>query len=154
LPSEPSAGSVYRMFAPYACRIRFRSADTFSGTHNVTGNPSAAPSMAYAMPVLPLVESRSVLPGENLPVRRPSAMMLEAARSFTDPPGLYHSAFPRSSTRGKSAAIRSTRTSGVLPIRSTSRRPNEAPGSETCAVLSRAICGTCAIFAEDSVMHL
>jgi len=39
------------------------------------------------MPVFPLVESSSVLPGPNFPLARAWATMFEAARSFTDPPG-------------------------------------------------------------------
>src|SRR5882762_1249419 len=69
------------------------------------------------MPVLPLVESSSVLPRENFPLRRPSVTMLEAARSLTEPPGLYHSALPRISTPGKWRVRLSRRKSGVLPIR-------------------------------------
>jgi hypothetical protein len=76
--------------------MRLRSTETFSGTHKVTGNFSAAPSMAYAMPVLPLVESSRIFPGPSFPARQASLTMLAAARSFTDPPGLYHSALPSS----------------------------------------------------------
>ena len=43
----------------------------------------------------------STLPGANWPLRRPSATMLAAARSFTEPPGLYHSALPKSVTLGR-----------------------------------------------------
>ena len=53
------------------------------------------------MPVLPLVASSRILPGLNFPLRRPSATMLAAARSFTEPPGLCHSALPKSVTLGK-----------------------------------------------------
>src|SRR4029077_12102309 len=67
--------------------------------------------------VLPLLESSRVLPRGNFPLRRPSATMLEAARSLTEPPGLYHSALPRISTPGKWRVRRSSRRSGVLPIR-------------------------------------
>src|ERR1035437_5744595 len=42
--------------------------------------------------------------------------MLYAERSFTDPPGLKYSAFPRISTPGNSLEILSKRSSGVLPI--------------------------------------
>jgi hypothetical protein len=64
-------------------RIFLRSSETFVGMHRVTGKPSAAPSMAKAIPVLPLVASSKVFPGENWPDRRPSRIMLAAARSFT-----------------------------------------------------------------------
>ena len=40
---------------------------------------------------------------ENWPLRRPSATMLAAARSFTEPPGLCHSALPKSVTPGRCA---------------------------------------------------
>src|SRR5690348_8629729 len=43
--------------------------------------------------------------------------MLRAARSFTDPPGLAHSAFASSAACGNSAPILRSRTSGVFPIR-------------------------------------
>ena len=46
-----------------------------------------------------------------------SATMLEAARSFTDPPGLPHSAFASTCTSSSSAVTREKRKSGVLPIR-------------------------------------
>src|SRR5215471_4257251 len=75
------------------------------------------------MPVLPLVESRRILPGANFPARNASAMMLDAARSLTDPPGLYHSALPRMATSGKLPEIRSSRSKGVLPTRSSALRP-------------------------------
>src|SRR5215469_4085174 len=70
------------------------------------------------MPVLPLVESRRIFPGFSLPECRASRMMLAAARSFTDPPGLHHSALPRSSTPGRARLTRSRRSSGVFPTRS------------------------------------
>src|SRR6266496_5862770 len=53
--------------------------------------------------------------------------MFAAARSFTDPPGLYHSALPKSATPGRSAVSASRRKSGVLPMRSTRLWPRVSP---------------------------
>src|SRR3954453_1366817 len=123
-PSEPWSGSVQSTMAPYAFRIRLRSGDTLVGMARWTGNPSAAPSMANAMPVLPLVASRRVLPG----VRRRRAMasrtMLAAARSFTLPPGLAHSALASRVMTSRPRTGCSRRISGVFPIRSGSEDPN------------------------------
>ena len=44
-----------------------RSSDALSGNTSSTGNPIAAPSMAYAIPVLPEVLSSNVSPGAELP---------------------------------------------------------------------------------------
>src|SRR5260370_42578961 len=52
------------------------------------------------MAVLPLDESSSRLPGSS-PGARPSRRMKSAARSFTEPPGLSHSALRRSSTASR-----------------------------------------------------
>src|SRR5438445_11554466 len=49
--------------------------------------------------------------------------MLPAARSLTEPPGLCHSALPRSTTPGRSRVPASRRSSGVLPMRSNKLRP-------------------------------
>src|SRR5208282_2509982 len=68
------------------------------------------------MPVLPLVESSKIFPAASLPERRASATMLAAARSLTDPPGLYHSALPQRCTQGRSRTSASNRNSGVLPM--------------------------------------
>src|SRR5215469_7147866 len=78
------------------------------------------------MPVLPLVESSRVLPEANFPLRRPSEMMLNAARSLTEPPGLYHSALASTCTLGNSRAMRSSRSKGVLPMRAMVRWPSRA----------------------------
>ena len=50
-------------------------------------------------------------------MRLASATMLAAARSFTDPPGLAHSALASTSTPSELRAMRWKRNSGVLPIR-------------------------------------
>src|ERR1700678_2893705 len=68
------------------------------------------------MPVLPLVASSSVLPAWNRPLRRPWVTIFPAARSLTEPPGLYHSALPKSATPGRSAVTASRRNHGVLPM--------------------------------------
>ena len=73
--------------------MRFRSIEAFAGRHSFTLYPRAAPIIAYAMPVLPLVESRMVRSGCQPPERSPSRIMLSAGRSFTEPPGLKYSAF-------------------------------------------------------------
>src|ERR1700745_3477386 len=82
-------------------------------------------------------------------------MMREAARSLTDPPGLYHSALPRISRSGKPLVIRSSRSSGVLPMRSRGFNPRRA---ELCGVLvsndwptSAGLKETCAIVDKAAV---
>src|SRR5208282_5172954 len=81
------------------------------------------------MPVFPLVASRMILPGRNWPLRSPSRTIEYAARSFTEPPGLNHSALAQNSTFGKSAPIRSILSKGVLPMRSSRCWPMRAPGA-------------------------
>ena len=83
------------------------------------------------MPVLPLVASSRILPALNFALRRPSETMLNAARSFTDPPGLYHSALPNSVTPGRFAVSRSKRRMGVLPMRP-DHGLTPAPRSASC----------------------
>src|SRR5690349_15009043 len=75
-------------------------------------------------------------------------MMLSAARSLTEPPGLNHSAFPYSLTFGKARATRSRCSSGVLPISSNTRAPAAAAaGRESGRALpcGRELC-TCELF--------
>jgi hypothetical protein len=45
------------------------------------------------MPVLPDVASRMILSGVSWPEAMPSWIMRSAGRSFTEPPGFFHSAF-------------------------------------------------------------
>src|SRR5882762_5319771 len=59
--------------------------------------------------------------------------MPSAGRSFTDPPGLNHSAFAQNSTFGNSLPTRSRRSSGVFPIRSST----PSPARPDCAADSR-----------------
>jgi len=54
--------------------------------------PKAAPIIAYAMPVLPDVESRITLSGVSCPVSKAVMIIHRPARSLTEPPGLNHSA--------------------------------------------------------------
>src|SRR5580658_2669594 len=68
------------------------------------------------MPVLPLVESSRIFPGASWPARCASATMRAAARSLTEPPGLYHSALPKRFIWGESATSASSGSRGVLPI--------------------------------------
>src|SRR3990172_3035010 len=75
--------------------------------------------MARAMPVLPDVESRMVLPGRNFPVRMPSRTIHKAGRSLTDPPGLNPSSLAKMRTfEGSPSVIRGISSSGVSPTRS------------------------------------
>src|ERR1700682_1931290 len=85
------------------------------------------------MPVFPLVESIRIFPGASLPERRASATMRAAARSLTDPPGLYHSALPKRCTLGSCALAdcasgrswmsASSGNSGVLPMPASKASP-------------------------------
>src|SRR6266851_442644 len=76
----------------------------------------AAPTIAYAIPVLPEVESMIVLRCVSSPRCSPSTIIESAARSFTEPPGLNHSALAYTSSPGNSRSNSLTRSSGVLPI--------------------------------------
>ena len=91
---------------------------------STTGNPSVAPNMASVIPVFPLVASSKVLPGPSLPSAIAARIMAIAARSFTLPPGLCHSALASNVIPGSSRTTRSRRSSGVLPIRLSSREPS------------------------------
>src|ERR1700687_5386731 len=115
-PSDPSPASLYTTSAPYAEISALRSALTLLGITSFTRNPLAAATIAYAMPVLPEVESMIVLSGVSAPRRSPSSIMNRAARSFTEAPGLKHSAFAYTSMRGNCFSNIRTRSSGVLPI--------------------------------------
>src|SRR2546430_1742680 len=84
--------------------------------------------MASAMPVLPEVESRIVLPGTSRPRARPSSIILTAGRSFTEPPGLNPSSFAhiRTPAATPSRTWRISR-SGVLPTRPATERAASGP---------------------------
>src|SRR5689334_5521145 len=81
------------------------------------------------MPVLPLVESSKIFPELSLPECSASRMMFAAARSLTEPPGLYHSALARNVTCGRCSLTRSRRSKGVFPTRSSARCPKCNAGS-------------------------
>src|ERR1700722_533675 len=49
--------------------------------------------------------------------------MLSAGRSFTEPPGLNHSALAQNSTLGNFLPMRSSRSKGVLPMHSRTDLP-------------------------------
>ena len=76
--------------------------------------------MASPTPVLPLVGSTIVPPGWSSPSRSAARIISSAGRSFDEPPGLVVSIF-MASTLGmcSTSLIRRSRTSGVLPMRST-----------------------------------
>src|SRR3989338_3008488 len=74
--------------------------------------------MASATAVLPEEASRIVLPGVSCPAASASAIIEAAARSFTEPPGLNHSAFASSRTPFKPSPMCVSGSSGVLPIKS------------------------------------
>src|SRR5688500_10702019 len=71
------------------------------------------------MPVFPDVASRISLPAVSSPEAIPSWIIRSAGRSFTEPPGFFHSAFAYNSTPGISRSIFRKRMSGVSPTRST-----------------------------------
>src|SRR5688572_10954261 len=75
------------------------------------------------MPVLPLVASTRIFPDLSSPRRSPSRTIDIAARSFTLPPGLYHSALASTCTGATGPATRLKESSGVLPIKSSTDRP-------------------------------
>src|SRR3954464_6451668 len=83
--------------------------------------PRCWATRARPMPVLPLVGSTIVPPGRSAPPASAASTMRTAIRSFTDPPGLRYSTL--ASTRGapgpRSRVTELSRTSGVLPTRST-----------------------------------
>src|SRR5437763_5033072 len=111
-------GSVSSTSAPYAFRSARRRGLAFSGMTSLHGTPSGAESIAYAIPVLPLVASRSPRPRGSRPRAIASRRMKSAARSFTLPPGLRDSSFASTRTpRARSGLRRSISTSGVSPTR-------------------------------------
>src|SRR5271155_5526832 len=69
------------------------------------------------MPVLPEVESRMTLPGRSSPRARPISIILRAARSLTEPPGLKPSSFAKILTPGLRIPCVSRVSSSTLPAR-------------------------------------
>src|SRR5687767_13381695 len=70
------------------------------------------------MPVLPLVGSRMVHPGESSPSCSARAIMPSAARSLSEPVGLWSSSFAHNRTSGDGDSV-GRPTIGVLPTEST-----------------------------------
>src|SRR5688572_10184828 len=70
------------------------------------------------MPVLPEVASSRILSFVSAPDRSPSRIMRAAGRSFTEPPGFFHSALAYSSTFRSPCSKPDRRISGVFPIKS------------------------------------
>src|SRR6185369_10569320 len=100
-----------------------------------TGWPSAAPTMARPMPVLPDVESRIVFPALSAPEASPASIIFFAGRSLTEPPGLKPSSFAKSRTPGATPSrTRPISTSGVLPIRSSTERTTSGSVAGTAGV--------------------
>ena len=87
-----------------------------SGITSITLYPSAAPTIAKPMPVLPLVGSMIVDPALISPRFLASSSIASAARSFTEPDGLKNSSFKIISA--PVSFIRGMRTSGVPPMSS------------------------------------
>src|SRR4051812_37747528 len=69
------------------------------------------------MPVLPDVGSTIVAPGASNPWLSAASIIESAMRSFTLPPGFSDSILPSTSAE-PAGTTRASRTSGVLPIRS------------------------------------
>src|ERR1700726_543149 len=67
-----------------------------------------------------------VLPGTNMPLLRPASIIPKAGRSFTEPPGLNHSALPQISTFSNSRPMLASRSRGVLPMRARMDSPTRA----------------------------
>jgi hypothetical protein len=82
--------------------------------------------------VLPLVGSTMVPPGFNRPSRSAAMIISSAGRSFDDPPGLVVSIFIASTQSIPwISLVRFSRTSGVLPMRSSTLSAIDVPCSRT-----------------------
>ena len=115
-PFIPLAPSVSSSSAPYAFKNLRRSTLMVSGITSITLYPSAAPTIAKPIPVLPLVGSIIVDPALISPRFLASSSIASAARSFTEPDGLKNSSFKIISA--PVSFIRGMRTSGVPPMSS------------------------------------
>jgi len=94
LPRKPPSSFETRCtVAPKLRMSTLRSSLIQSGMKIVTGCPSARPSAANEIPVLPLVASTINPPGPNSPVSYARRMMWTAIRSLIDPVKLRFSAF-------------------------------------------------------------
>ena len=85
MPSEPG---VRMSSAPKARSSALRSLLIVSGMVSTTLYPRAAPTMASAMPVLPLVASTIVPPGLSWPDFSAASMIATPIRSLTELAGL------------------------------------------------------------------
>src|SRR6516225_5101239 len=88
-----------------------------SGITITLRKPSALPTRARPMPVLPAVPSTMTPPSRSRPLLTASSMMYSAARSFTDWPGFMNSALPRM-VQPVSSDARLSLMRGVLPMES------------------------------------
>ena len=97
--------------------VSTRSRVEFAGIANSISKPNKRAIIARAMPVLPDVASINLVPDLISPRAMADSIMFLAARSLTEPPGLFPSSLPRMRTRGFVCNfVRST--SGVLPTKS------------------------------------
>ena len=99
--------------APYARIVLTLSSEAVSGIIKRILYPFIAATIASAMPVFPLVASIKVSSFLINPNFSASSIILSAARSLTEPPGLFPSNFANILFLLSNA----TSTSGVLPIR-------------------------------------
>src|SRR5262245_15492282 len=95
----------------------FRSRLALPGTTICTGRFIIAPSMAYAIPALPELESRTIRPFPIWPEMRASSSIRRTGRSFKLPPGFVYSAFAKTRTSGNSFLKQRISTIRVLPIK-------------------------------------
>ena len=85
--------------------------------------------------MLPLVGSTMVPPGRSRPSRSAATIISSAGRSLDEPPGLVVSIFMASTLGIRSTSlIRFSRTSGVLPMRSTTESAIAVPSSRGSAM--------------------
>src|SRR5437588_12027386 len=100
--------------APYAWIAFCRSRLMPSGMTMMTRYPFAAPTIAVAIPVLPVVPSIRAMPGRSSPRRSASAIMNGRMRSLRLPLGPKYSSLAYTAA-GRSPITRRMRTSGVRP---------------------------------------
>jgi hypothetical protein len=111
IPSEPG---VRMSSAPKAASSILRSLLIVSGMVSTTLYPRAAPTIASAIPVLPLVASTIVPPGLSWPDLSAASTIATPIRSFTEPAGFWNSSLAAMAAPAP-ALSRLIRTSGVLP---------------------------------------
>jgi len=87
-PRMPSGPGVRTSSAPKARRRALRSALIVSGMARTTSYPRAAPTIARAMPVFPLVASTIVPPGWSSPDASAASTIATPMRSLTEFAGL------------------------------------------------------------------